>query len=408
MPLITPEDIGTTLRRCLSPRRRLQAWERTNGKCVVCGDRIDGVRERWIVEHIRALELGGADELDNMGPAHEACGREKTRDDHARAAQAKRQKLRHIGATASERPLPGSKASSLKRKINGTVVPRETVLFGKTIRSMNERDTSTTSRWKASTGVKNTLDERTDISSGWIGSREPTSEEVALTPQNTVSPMPSAFPGKVPTHASQELLPALPAHLAFLFEERPLLPGESSDQYDAILTSIAQEIKPRDAIEGIWTKNVVDLIWEAKRLRIWRQRILIQARLKAAEMLIKPVLEDRDRGVFRLDDGIESEARTAALGWLNGCASGTAVFEELLKGRGLTTADVIAKGFELKLQDLERIDRMVMNAEDRRDALLREIERKRASFGKGLRAATDDIIDVEPITSSASLAQQSA
>ncbi|WP_165937781.1 HNH endonuclease [Methylobacterium segetis] len=376
---------------------------------MICGDRIDGVRERWIVEHIRALELGGADELGNMGPAHEACGREKTRDDHARAAHAKRQKLRHIGATASERPLPGSKASSLKRKINGTVVPRETVLFGKTVRSMDERDTSTTSRWTASTGIKNTLDERTNISSGCISSREPTSEEVALIPQNTVSPMPSAFPGKVPTHVSQELLPALPAHLAFLFEERPLLPGESSDQYDAILTSIAQEIKPRDAIEGIWTKNVVDLIWEAKRLRGWRQRILMQARLQAAETLIKPVLEARDTSVFRLDGDIERKARTMALGWLNGCASETATFEDLLHGRGLTTADVIAKGFELKLQELERVDRMVMNAEDRRDSLLREIERKRASFGKGLRAATEDIIDVEPNTSSsASLAQQSA
>lgn len=51
MPLVIPEDVGTTRRGHLSARCRLQAWERTNGKCVVCGDRIDGVRERWIVEH---------------------------------------------------------------------------------------------------------------------------------------------------------------------------------------------------------------------------------------------------------------------------------------------------------------------------------------------------------------------
>src|SRR5215218_9759166 len=90
MPFVALEDVGTTRRRSLSGRRRLQAWERTGGTCVVCGQRIDGVRERWIVEHIRALELGGADDLNNMGPAHELCGRTKTREDHARTARAKR------------------------------------------------------------------------------------------------------------------------------------------------------------------------------------------------------------------------------------------------------------------------------------------------------------------------------
>ena len=88
------EDVGTTRRTSLSPRRRLAAWERTAGQCVICSQRIDGTRERWIVEHIRALELGGADDLDNMGPAHESCGRTKTRRDHSRAARAKRQKVR--------------------------------------------------------------------------------------------------------------------------------------------------------------------------------------------------------------------------------------------------------------------------------------------------------------------------
>ncbi|MGU3662045.1 HNH endonuclease [Methylobacterium fujisawaense] len=130
MPYVAHEDVGTTRRQSLTGRRRLQAWERTGGTCVVCGQRIDGVRERWIVEHIRALELGGADDLENMGPAHETCGQEKTRDDHARAAEAKRQKIRHLGAAVVARPLPGSRASALKRKINGTEVARGNCTVG--------------------------------------------------------------------------------------------------------------------------------------------------------------------------------------------------------------------------------------------------------------------------------------
>ena len=124
MPYAEVEDVGTTVRRKLTPHRRLKVWEKTGGVCVLCDHPIDGVRERWIIEHIRALELGGADELNNMGPAHEACALTKTRDDHRRTAQAKRQKIRHIGAEASRRPLPFGKSSLWKRTLSGKVVPR--------------------------------------------------------------------------------------------------------------------------------------------------------------------------------------------------------------------------------------------------------------------------------------------
>ena len=125
MPFVTSDDVGTTPRRKLSVRRRLQVSESTGGVCVLCDGRIDGVRERWIAEHIRALELGGADDLANMGPAHEACALAKTREDHRRAAQAKRQKIRHLGAEAPKRPLPFGRASRWKRTLSGKIVPRE-------------------------------------------------------------------------------------------------------------------------------------------------------------------------------------------------------------------------------------------------------------------------------------------
>ncbi len=124
MALVEIEDVGTTTRGRLTPCRRLKVWEATGGRCVVCGRKIDGARERWIAEHIRALELGGDDDLANMGPAHQACAWSKTRDDHRRAAQAKRRKIQHLGAQASKRPLPCGKASLWKRKLTGQIVPR--------------------------------------------------------------------------------------------------------------------------------------------------------------------------------------------------------------------------------------------------------------------------------------------
>jgi 5-methylcytosine-specific restriction endonuclease McrA len=124
MPFIEVEDVGTTHRRKLTPHRRLQVWEKTAGACVICHHKIDGVRERWIAEHIRALELGGADELENMGPAHEICASKKTKDDHHRTAKAKRQKILSIGAHAPRRPLPFGKGSPWKRTLSGHIIPR--------------------------------------------------------------------------------------------------------------------------------------------------------------------------------------------------------------------------------------------------------------------------------------------
>lgn len=124
----TSTDIGTTKRKKITPRQRLSIWERDKGICCLCHGLIDGVREKWIVEHIRALELGGEDDEANMGVAHATCADTKThgtKGDHAMAAKAKRVKRSHLGIKKSKNPLPGSKGSKWKRKMDGTIVRRD-------------------------------------------------------------------------------------------------------------------------------------------------------------------------------------------------------------------------------------------------------------------------------------------
>ena len=121
------EDVGTTKRKNMTPRLRLKIWETHKGICVLCRDKIDGVRERWVVEHLVPLALGGEDAESNMGPAHEGCALVKTfgkSGDIAKAAKAKRVKSKHLGIKKSKNPLPGGKGSRLKKKIDGSVVPR--------------------------------------------------------------------------------------------------------------------------------------------------------------------------------------------------------------------------------------------------------------------------------------------
>lgn len=90
-------DVPTTPRGNMSPTRRLRIWEAHAGVCILCKTKIDGVREKWIVEHVRALGLGGSDDDANLGPAHETCRRVKDKDDVAAIAKSKRAKMRHLG-----------------------------------------------------------------------------------------------------------------------------------------------------------------------------------------------------------------------------------------------------------------------------------------------------------------------
>lgn len=97
----------TTPRRSMSPQRRLRIFEAHKGVCVLCSKPIDGVRDKWTIEHMRALGLGGEDDDKNCGPAHEACRRVKDKEDVSSIAKAKRVKARHVGAKKPTGKLQG-------------------------------------------------------------------------------------------------------------------------------------------------------------------------------------------------------------------------------------------------------------------------------------------------------------
>jgi hypothetical protein len=60
-----------------------------------------------------------------------------------------------------------------------------------------------------------------------------------------------------------------------------------------------------------------------------------------------------------------------------------------------TIDEVTAEMLALKIDELERIDRMVAGAEARRNVALREIDRHRATLGAALRQEADEVLDAE-------------
>lgn len=113
-------------RRHLSTRERLRLFNLHRGICHFCDGKIDGTREAWEVSHDTPLELGGADDDENMKPAHKKCHRAHTAEvDMPNIARAKRREAKHLGAKAKPcRPVPGSKCTPWKKKVDGTVVRR--------------------------------------------------------------------------------------------------------------------------------------------------------------------------------------------------------------------------------------------------------------------------------------------
>lgn len=115
----TPEP-----RVSLRGKRRVQLFLDHDGVCVICKGKIDGVKERWIDEHIIPLSRGGTNDLSNRGPAHEKCAIEKTKTDVKGLAKDRRIYSKHIGAKKSAKPMAGSRSSPWKKKMDGTVERR--------------------------------------------------------------------------------------------------------------------------------------------------------------------------------------------------------------------------------------------------------------------------------------------
>ncbi len=102
---------------------KLAAWDRADGNCADCGRKIfpgDGPE----YDHIVALEHGGSNEPGNCQVLCVWCHKPKTRADMKVTVRGRKARARHAGADKPKRPMPGSRASGLKKRLDGTVVPR--------------------------------------------------------------------------------------------------------------------------------------------------------------------------------------------------------------------------------------------------------------------------------------------
>jgi hypothetical protein len=149
-----------------------------------------------------------------------------------------------------------------------------------------------------------------------------------------------------------------------------------------LLASISATVKPKDFLEEIWVRDVVDLSWEILRMRRPKASFLTAAKRDGLDALLGPVLGDM-------------EANELATEWALRSREAVKQVDKQLAVMGLTMDAVVAQAFALKIDQIERIERLMMHAEARRNAALREVDRHRASLAHALRQASDDVIEAD-------------
>ena len=160
------------------------------------------------------------------------------------------------------------------------------------------------------------------------------------------------------------------------FGPPPLLDGEDPAAYDELLARVSGAVKPSDILEEIWVRDVVDLVWEALRLRRLKASLITAKAHNGLEQILQP-----------LSDWETADALSEA--WARRDPKAIKEVDAMLASADLTMDAVMAETLALELDRVERIDRMIMSAEARRNAVLREVDRHRASVAQALRRAVN-------------------
>ena len=146
-----------------------------------------------------------------------------------------------------------------------------------------------------------------------------------------------------------------------------ILDSEKLADYEGLSKLIETAIGPRDPIEEIWVRDIVDLVWETHLLRKLKVRSMVAA---------APHGLDRALGIISRD---AKERKSFVTGYTLKEQVSVANVALLLGKAGYDASVLEAETYIANLSNLERIDRLIAQTESRRNAILREIDRHRDS-----------------------------
>jgi hypothetical protein len=177
-----------------------------------------------------------------------------------------------------------------------------------------------------------------------------------------------------------------PRDLGPLLTHRPLVLGEEEAGYDELLASVTGAVKPRDFIETMWVKDVVDELWEAQRYRRLKAALL---RMAGKDHLVRILETAKDPVTEKpLPPG---SAELTAICCLQGDEESIGEVKDILTDYALDFDSIMARAFADQLETIERFDRLIASADARRDKALSSVDRRRETFARQLRRVAEDL-----------------
>src|SRR5215831_3830697 len=226
-----------------------------------------------------------------------------------------------------------------------------------------------------------------------------------------------------------------------------LLEGEDAAAYDQLLARFCAAVKPVDVIDEMLTADIVALEWEVLRWRRLKRTLMQEVALKALERFLIDRLESNyalheehfqsyltevlknnlppeqadsaetlaaectpntdeadDKlvevlssiGLNRdtlLNDARADKAEELVQEYVRGEREAVTLVNELLTDACMSMDSFMTQVLRDRIDEIERIDRLTAIAETRRNAALREIDRRRAVLGETLRRSVQEIED---------------
>jgi hypothetical protein len=131
-----------------------------------------------------------------------------------------------------------------------------------------------------------------------------------------------------------------------------------------------------------------------------KKELIEKAVPEALEKTLAPFMEDPSRfGAFPRynEDGyrVPTPAVELVNDWIRRKPGAIEKVDAILASGELTMENVTARAFVREIDNIQRFDQLMANAEARRNGNLHEVEYHRAALAQRLRKATQDAIDAE-------------
>jgi hypothetical protein len=161
----------------------------------------------------------------------------------------------------------------------------------------------------------------------------------------------------------------IPEEARTLFARAPILSSESKIPYWSLVESMAGVMGPRDIIEWIVVKNLVDLTYDMIFYRRVKIGIIDVARMSALISILNSILPDPSA----------KEVRKLAKGWFVSSEAKSAIAALFIEHK-INPHHIDAEAVRLNSQALEQIERMLAGMEARLGLAYREIDYHRESL----------------------------